>query len=339
MDGILEMYNAPKISVIVPIYNVENFVKKCVSSILNQTYKNLEIILVDDGSTDNSSQIIDVMSKEDSRIKCIHKTNGGLSDARNSGIAIATGEYIGFVDGDDWIHPQMYEILYQKLRETNTDICCCEYMSVDENLFCEKRIISEIKSKVYDKTFAMTYVGDLKAVAWNKLYKKKLFEQLRYPYGKIHEDEYVIHRLIYLCNKICLIDCPLYFYVQRSDSIMGTKSIKSIYDALGAWDDRIEFIKNNWAEMLENVVGACCEYLIDRYYSYDSEKSKLKMIYKQHEIKIIRENRFVVHKKYIIFAFSPTAYKFLVNINLLKEKLINHIYGIYKKRIKRNDNE
>lgn len=336
MKIIEEASQEPLISVIVPIYNVEKYVEKCVQSILNQTYKNLEIILVDDGSTDESPQIIDRIAKKDVRVKCVHKTNGGLSDARNKGVEMASGEYLGFVDGDDWIHPQMYEILYKSLKETDTDMSCCDWMTCDEDVFITPKDMATIENKIYDRNFAMEYVGDLKAAACNKLYKRELFNEVRYPYGKIHEDEFVIHKLIFLCEKISLVDSALYYYVQREGSIMRTESMKGINDAIEAWEDRLTFIDENWCTMYGRVVNSYCEYLLDRYFYYKKEKNAdIKKLYYTKIKALIQNNKEEISHKYKLFIFSPMMFKAKKTFDEKIKLLINDIYSFYL-RIKVN---
>ena len=182
----------PVISIIVPVYKVEKQLNKCIESILNQTFKDYELILVDDGSPDNCGHICDEYEKKDSRIKVIHKKNGGLSDARNAGLDIALGKYIGFVDSDDIIHPQMYEKLYNCINKSNLDIVQCKFKrfkSIEEiNINISD---SELNFKEYNSQDAIIDLIDNNKInvnAWNKLYKRELFQNERYPKGKIHED-------------------------------------------------------------------------------------------------------------------------------------------------------
>ena len=168
-----------RISVVVPIYKVEKYIHKCIQSILAQTYKNLEIILVDDGSPDRCGAICDSYAKEDPRIKVIHKQNGGLSDARNAGIDAAEGGFIGFVDSDDYIAPQMYEQLIKQLVKYNADIAVCKSISVKEN---QEAVFTDSDTvRVYEDNAAraMIYDNDFTVNAWNKLYRSKLFNNIQ----------------------------------------------------------------------------------------------------------------------------------------------------------------
>ena len=203
------------ISVIVPIYNVEKYLNKCIESIINQSYSNLEIILVDDGSKDSSGIMCDSYILKDKRIKVIHKENGGLSDARNVGIDKAKGEYIVFIDSDDWIDEKMIEILYNIIKKNNSDISICDYfLAYNEEIQTQKEDIEiinlsniEALKKIYDKDLGVCMI-----VAWNKLYKRNLFkDDIRYPYGKIHEDEFTTYKLLYKAEKISYTKQKMYY--------------------------------------------------------------------------------------------------------------------------------
>lgn len=227
----MSMRNQPLISIIVPVYRVEKYLKKCVDSLINQTYKNLEIILVDDGSPDNCPIVCDTYAKIDSRIVVIHKENGGLSDARNAGLDIASGEYIGFVDSDDYISPDMYEALLRGLTEDNSDIACCNYLQVNEEGTAYKDQELPIKDECLDSRGAYELLikyGGYYAVAWNKLYRRQIWETIRYPKGRKYEDMFVICALIEQCAKISHVNSPLYYYVRREGSI--TSEERSIKD-------------------------------------------------------------------------------------------------------------
>ena len=254
-----------KISVIVPIYKVEKYLRKCVDSIINQTYKNLEIILVDDGSPDNCPAICDEYAKKDNRIKVIHKPNGGLSDARNAGLDIATGEYIAFVDSDDYIDLTMYEKLYNAIKQNNCDLAICGFRQVDEN---DKPLNNGWSKKfvIYEKDHSLdalftTNIGGI-VVAWNKLYKKHIFDIIRYPKGLIHEDEYIIYDVIVKCNGIVIIEDQLYNYVQRANSIIGSKPTKKVFDVITALEYRKSKIGLN-----DKYYPEVCSQLLNAYYT------------------------------------------------------------------------
>ncbi|MCR5704433.1 MAG: glycosyltransferase, partial [Eubacterium sp.] len=245
-----------KVSIIVPVYNVEKYLPTCIDSLVNQSYQNLEIILVDDGSKDRSGEICDEYARQDQRIIVIHKENGGLSDARNAGIDKASGDYLAFIDSDDWVDNSMIEKMILKIKETDSDVAICnarlaydDYRRVDSPVW-------SIEEEVLSGTEAMQRLGQKGKVCYiiacNKLYKKKIFEQIRYPKGYIHEDEAVIHYVYENSEKVCLIPEDLYYYRQREDSIMGNGfSIKRI-DSLVALSDRISFFHKRKQYDLEN---------------------------------------------------------------------------------------
>lgn len=249
--------NRPLISIIVPIYNVEKYLRKCINSILKQTYSNIEIILVDDGSRDSCPAICDEFALKDSRIRTIHKNNGGLSEARNVGLDVAKGEYIGFVDSDDYISQDMYEKLLSAMLKTKADMAVCNFTYVDAfyRFMENKNSLFPVSDEVLD---ADEYIKRLTGrggwyfvTAWNKLYKRELFDDLRYPVGKQHEDEFLIHHLVFKCQKIVCIEQSLYFYVQRPDSIMGQKQKLKMMDYGDALIDRYHVAKFQQSEKLK----------------------------------------------------------------------------------------
>ena len=249
------------ISVIVPVYNVEKYLNKCIDSIVNQSYDNLEIILVDDGSTDNSGTICDIYAKNDSRIKVIHQECSGVAVSRNVGLDNSTGEYISFVDSDDYIDSKMIEKLYQALIKENADVSMCNFSNVNEN--AERILELDIKSPI--KTEVISRLDMYKKLAcgncwyyvilWNKLYKKEVFEDIRFPEGKIHEDEILAHYIVEKCNKISSVDDVLYYYVKRQGSIMSTGiTIKRIMAVEAFFDRAVFYIKKKHYELAEQVL-------------------------------------------------------------------------------------
>ena len=227
------------ISVIVPIYKVEKYLRKCVDSILSQTYTNLEIILVDDGSPDDCPKICDEYSQKDKRIKVIHKKNGGLSSARNIALDSMNGEYVTFIDSDDYAESSYIEELYKVLNKNGCDIAACNYNNITEqgDVVAGKRYISYgfvKKEDVFDAYFEKKLISD---TAWGKLYKKELFLAIRYPEGLNYEDTYVILDLLKSVEKgIVTIDKPLYNYLIREGSITMQDS-KNQYDSIIACRD------------------------------------------------------------------------------------------------------
>lgn len=236
------------ISIIVPVYNVSSYLEKCLDSIVNQSYSNLEIILVDDGATDNSGIICDTYSVKDKRIKVIHKENGGLSSARNAGIDIARGKYFAFIDSDDWIEFDFIELLYNSMKLDNADISQCSFIQErgehlsDINRVEEVKLITGVDAieNLYNKH---TYIDTV--VSWNKLYNRKLFDEIRYPEGMINEDEAIIHEILYGVNKVAINESTLYHYTIRDNSITKSEyNIKKL-DSITAFEKRLDFLKKN----------------------------------------------------------------------------------------------
>lgn len=250
------------ISVIVPIYNVEEYLSRCIESIINQTYKNLEIILVDDGSQDNCPKICDDYASRDNRIKVIHKKNGGLSEARNVGMKVATGEYISFVDSDDWIDINTYSLVLKKMIDTNSQIGAFNFViAKNEDIVLD---LSE-KHKILNSKEAIENTIDdidVKTVVWNKIYHYTVLKDLYFREGKYNEDEFFTfyalsnaERIVYLCRQF-------YFYFQRSNSIMGVYNIKRL-DMLEGVKERMDFIKTNYPEIYIKAklsFSSCCIY-------------------------------------------------------------------------------
>ena len=238
------------ISIIIPVYKVEKYLEKCIESVLKQTYTNLQIILVDDGSPDNCGKICDEYAKKDSRIEVIHKVNGGLSYARNVGISKAKGRYIGFVDSDDYIKEDMYEILLNLIKEYDADVSICnlydvidgkEYIRNKENGIQEYSRLDILKEVLLDK--------NIQNYAWNKLYKKELFDEIKYPIGKKYEDIGTTFYVFEKCNKIVVTSEPEYYYLKRSDSLVNNVTESTILDYTEIIIQRYLYIKQNIKEL------------------------------------------------------------------------------------------
>lgn len=234
-----------KISVIVPVYKVEPYLDKCVSSIANQTYTNLEIILVDDGSPDNCPAMCNAWTKKDSRIRVMHKPNGGLSDARNAGMAVATGELMTFVDSDDWIASDMYEHLYQRLEEDSSDIAACGVQMVWESK-TPSRMLTRDGNCILNQEEAMQSIIEeswLKQPVWYKLYKTKLIRDILFPVGKYHEDVFWSYQAVGRAQRVSVSDHIGYYYLQRGGSIMGEGYSLKRLDAVEAKVQRCAYIQ------------------------------------------------------------------------------------------------
>lgn len=207
---------------IVPVYKVEEYLQRCVESIVNQTYPYLEIILVDDGSPDSCGAICDALAREDSRIRVIHKENGGLSDARNAGIEIARGEYLGFVDSDDWIEPKMYELLLEMAISENVKLVCSGRYDYSAHTGEKKQGLCPAKREVISGEELVKRIftwQNIDSAAWDKLYHRSLFREIRYPKGKINEDIPTTYRIALDAGQAGMLPEPLYVYYHRPGSI------------------------------------------------------------------------------------------------------------------------
>lgn len=236
-----------KVSVIIPVYKVEKYLKRCLESVVNQTYKNIEIILVNDGSPDKCGEICDAYARIDSRIKVIHKENGGLSSARNAALDIVSGEYIMFVDSDDWISEDSLEQLYEYI-DADYDIINFKFSFVKEN---SKELV-EMHNDIKDgyKCDLITYIdklfsGELNFFIWNKLYKKNLFDEVRFPEGRNYEDLATIYKLYFNAKSIIVTDYTLYYYwLGNSNSITSNSTVKNMTDYLLSTKEIYEVNKN-----------------------------------------------------------------------------------------------
>lgn len=244
------------ISVIVPIYNVEVYLRKCIDSILAQDYPNLEIILVDDGATDNCGQICDEYAQKHSNITVIHKKNGGLSSARNAGIEIAKGKYISFVDSDDWIESDMISTLYNDLKQDNADIsaivCYQEYSDgrlIKNSHQTEKSLLSR------EEALSCFLFNDyLTPCAWGKLYNIELWKDIRFPEGKLFEDQLTIYKILDLADNVVFNPLPKYYYFKREGSIGHSAFNDRTYDLYHAINEEYQFLVNKYPNIKADLV-------------------------------------------------------------------------------------
>lgn len=281
----------PLISVIVPVYNVEEYLNKCVDSIINQTYKNIEILLIDDGSTDTSGAICDDYSQRYDNVKTYHKKNGGLSSARNFGIERASGEYLGFVDSDDYIHKEMYERLYSLIKEYDADLSEC----LLTNVYNGKNLINNEKERVLVVNSETAIDLALKAeianvVAVDKLYRRSLFDNVRYPVGKTIEDGFVIVDILSQCDRIVITTEQMYYYVHRKGSITTDAFSTKSLDAIEAYEKNYNIIKNKYPAILDSAILRLCWahfYVLDKIIYDNSEEHKET---KKNVIRFLRKN-------------------------------------------------
>lgn len=273
------------ISVIVPIYNVEPYIQNSINSIRKQSYHNLEIILIDDGSTDRSGIMADEYAKEDERIQVIHKKNGGLSDARNRGIEQATGDYICFVDSDDTIHHDYIDTMVKLVKEYQCDIVQCAFMRTGETTV-ESTPVTDATVQIYsnlemlDNIYSAISVETI--VAWNKLYKRELFDTIRFPLNMLHEDEATTYQVIFKAEKIVRTSAVLYFYYQNNTGIMNSAYNIRHLDILKALEIRRHFFKDHQLVSLyyKDTYKYICKILI-QYDQVAGMESCDKMLLKQ----------------------------------------------------------
>lgn len=284
----------PLISVIIPVYNVEKYLNKCITSVVEQTYKNLEIIIVDDGSTDQSPEICDEWKKRDSRIQVVHSSNGGAGKARNTALDMATGDYVTFVDSDDYIAPQMYQVLLEQFYD-GIGIVECNYSMVydDSEKFKEERKIYKIHT--YSAMQAMhENINDhiFRQLIWNKMYRKDVIKGIYFPTGNKIDDEFWTYKQL-KCTKLIYIDQKLYAYRQQEQSVMHLLDAKKRLEALKAKEERhkyiCEFMPQLKVESLNNLWFTCI-YQGQRVLK-DKNKENLKSVYPQ--IKSFTKN---IHK-------------------------------------------
>ena len=316
------------ISIIVPVYNVTKYLRTCLDSIRKQTYTNIEVILVDDGSTDGSQKTCDEYTHIDERFICIHKKNGGLSDARNEGIKLASGKYGMLVDSDDYIHRDSVRLLYQNLISTDADMAIGNYRRVkfDEKVELEGNPDNKITE--YSTMDALKELCELEynyftanhiqqfTSAWNKLYKMDILKKVPFPKGKVFEDVATAHSFLNSCKKIVYTDAILYFYLIREGSISRV-AVKNT-DMITAFENRIEYFKSNGLdELLPNTYQTYLTVLMRTYVHLietpDSPAikkqivEKAKFIYKEQK-DVLKDNSKLRHEVKLFISF-PALYK------------------------------
>ncbi len=321
------------ISIIIPVYNVEKYLKKCINSVINQSYKNLEIILIDDGSTDKSGIILDEYSKIDKRIKVYHKKNGGLSSARNYGIKRSNGSYICFIDSDDFISKYMIENLLNNLLKTKSDISICgmKYFYVGDEINDDY----SYKYFEYNSEEALLkmidYQSGVAPNAVNKMYKRELFsDDCLYPIGKLYEDMGITAKLFNKCNKIVYTPDCYYYYLQREDSITNEifkeKDLDHIYMSKLLYDfisENAKSIKNEYfVYHILNEISCCNKIFISsqKNYKYVINQTKYDI---KHNIKLILNSKIYSFRKkmqIIFMGYFTTIYKNIYLINCSKKR-------------------
>lgn len=249
--------NDPLISVIVPIYKVEQYLDRCIQSIVNQTYCNLEIILVDDGSPDGCPEICDSWANRDNRIKVIHKENGGVSSARNAGLDFFSGDYVSFVDSDDWIEAELYEnLLLACINQGAMLAVCGRYVVTGDQKIVDK---CSVKAEVLEPAefAARMLIGDrCDCCVWDKLFHKSLWNEYRFPNGKIYEDIAVMYKPVLKANCVAIVGKPLYNYYRHSNSITKSPFTRKLFDYPNNTRKMLADIRNDYPKLYENACWA-----------------------------------------------------------------------------------
>ncbi|WP_443796468.1 glycosyltransferase family 2 protein [Dialister hominis] len=314
-----------KISVIVPVYNVAPYLKKCVDSIINQTFTDIEIILVDDGSTDESGTICDQYAQKDSRVKVIHKSNGGLSDARNSGLEVCSGEYIGFVDSDDWISPDMYETLIHFAVKEDLDVAMCGVSDIwpdrIEGTPHFKPVILTDVNDIISEILVNKHGGTCIPV-WNRIYRSRIFKDLKFEKGRYYEDGYYLLRWIERTKRFGRISDRKYFYLHREGSITDvSKHNKRIDDFQKAYEDNFNYIKKHFPGSIK-----AGEYrLFFTYRAILNMIGKSDLSYSEKIVSIFRANLFSIWKNQYI-RFKLKLIYTLIGIHVSWYYALRHIY-------------
>lgn len=305
----------PKISVILPVYNVAPYLEESMNSLLSQTFADFECILVDDGSTDASGAICDRYAAQDPRVRMVHRENGGLSAARNSGLDIARGKYISFVDSDDLLHPQFLEILYRAAVETGAEISVCDFQRFQDGTSPDVPV-PKGRRKLLNQREALWALVNFNdriscirmTVAWNKLYRRELFDRLRYPEGKLHEDEFLIHRLLLRAERVCLCEDVLYLYRTREDSITGSRHAidPRHLEALEAFQERCQLLSApEYRDIYPAVVESYFETMIYQAYTVAYPSGKFLTVYRRYLRELPRYAHILHGKRFYLFAVCP----------------------------------
>ena len=297
------------ISIIVPVYNVEPYLRKCLDSILAQTYRDLEILVVDDGSTDGSGAICDEYTGQDERIKVFHTENRGLSCARNLGLDEAQGEWIGFVDSDDWIEPGMYQTLLQKAEETGAEIVECGiYREFSNRTLERKRKGLSVSGK---EAVDLLLQGIIKDYAWDKLWSRRCFEDIRFPEGRVHEDTAVAYKLLLDAERVSILSIPLYHYRERKGSLSQTYNMANL---IGFWlsvKEQYDFLWGRVGEYRRIDLLRFCAIAVSRTWSYfyDCDVSE-----RSANRELIREMHLFCRKNLHLFGYGVWPFRLRVGV-------------------------
>lgn len=320
------------VSVIVPVYNVERYLQRCIDSILSQTYENIELILIDDGSTDRSGEICDTY-KDDSRISVFHKENGGQASARNLGLDVAKGKWITFVDSDDFIAPDYVEYLLMLCLKYSVSISQCGFVRGTDAVFPIDRIqIREVKWNIHDLYSSST--RDFRGIVWSKMYSRGIIGDLRFPEGYIYEDEDFAFKSTYLAGETVISNRHLYYYYMTENSTMRGIKEHMNYDFIHIFDERIRFLKEYGEDELIDITNKeLCIRLMLRYCR--AKKTKMDKADCKKLKQEFRSRYHVIHNKKQICLKEKLAIGIFNLVPDLFAFIENHFSVIYKRKIKR----
>jgi glycosyltransferase involved in cell wall biosynthesis len=318
-----------RLSIIVPVYNTEKYINKCIDSILNQTFEDFEIILVDDGSPDKCGEICDQYAKQDMRVKVIHKKNGGLADARNAGIEIAKGDFIGFVDSDDYIKKDMYSEMLAAIGEYKVKIVTCGRFDVSNGVTTEAFVINKpIKMTAEEAIGNILTWNGLDSSCCDKIFEKSLFQEIRFPLGRVNEDIFIMYRLIDKAKTIVHIGSPKYYYVHRENSITTNSfSVKKL-DFPIVTSEILNYMKNNYPNLVEEamffyfsshiyILNILINEEKEKQYEVEFNKSYLEI--RKNSLKFLK-NKYINKKNKIKILLMIVGEKLFVNVMKMYNK-------------------
>lgn len=311
-----------KVSIIIPVYNSEQYLTECLDSVVSQTYDNINLTLIDDGSSDASGKICDGFASSDPRIRVIHTENKGVSEARNTGISESNGDYVCFIDSDDRVAPDYIEYLLNLLEENNADISVCQREDA-------RRKLKETKTLTDNQSCMNAFVktGEIDSVVWGKLYKRHLFDGVFFPAGKRYEDEFTIYKLIAKTNRIVIGSEPKYHYRKNENSFMNRSFSEKDFEWMAAMEEQKAFIAQNYPELISSAnariiysVNKCAEKMSAAGTYHEDMLKEMQRLYRAYEMDFLKGKS----------SFSAKAFSVAATINLRAAMKLLHVKGARK---------
>lgn len=316
-----------KISVIVPVYNVENYLKQCVDSILNQTYKDLEVFLVDDGSTDNSARICDEYALIDKRVRVYHKENSGQSGARNMALDLVTGDYVAFVDSDDYLAPDMYEKLMINLESYGADISCCSCYMVTDGVVNPNNTIFSNNIVVYDKredifSHIFSRPSQLRPEIWNKIFKRSVINNIRFKERQLHQDVYFDHLVFYNAKKVVYVDSPLHYYrVNRPGNTNSKPYNENRLPVLDEFESLSKQLREDGCLLASEKVDVFAMDMIISFYGNSIKRIKKELATRYRTFySRVKLSTLINTPKFLVFRLTPKLVKPISSLRLLMKR-------------------